>query len=68
MGKIPAAIGVHAMRRPSVNPGDIGPATEQVFEGRMRFANLIGITDSGRMKQAEVDITTLRMAYLDVAV
>ncbi|PST63722.1 N-acetylglucosaminyltransferase [Rhizobium sp. SEMIA4064] len=32
------------MRRPSVNPGDIGPATEQVFEGRMRFANLIGIT------------------------
>ncbi|WFU10580.1 glycosyltransferase [Rhizobium sp. CB3090] len=44
MGKIPAAIGVHAMRRPSVNPADIGPATEQVFEGRMRFANLIGIT------------------------
>src|SRR5471032_1382778 len=25
--------------------------------------NLIGITDSGRMKQAEADITTLRMAY-----
>ncbi|MBB4569541.1 glycosyltransferase family 2 protein [Rhizobium leucaenae] len=44
MGKIPAAIGVHATRRPSVGPADIGPATERIFEGRMRFANLIGIT------------------------
>jgi cellulose synthase (UDP-forming) len=47
MSKIPAAkaaaIGINAMRRPSVKPADIGPATERVFEGRARFANLIGI-------------------------
>lgn len=30
--------------------------------------NTLGITDGARMKQAEADITTLRMAYLDVAV
>jgi len=29
--------------------------------------NKLGITDSGRMLQAEADISTLRMAYLDVA-
>ena|ERR1700693_4113857 len=28
--------------------------------------NLIGITDSVRMRQAEVDITTLRMACLEI--
>ncbi|MDL2402179.1 glycosyltransferase family 2 protein [Rhizobium mayense] len=38
-----AAIGINAMRQPSVKPADIGPATERVFEGRARFANLIGI-------------------------
>ncbi|MGY5811632.1 glycosyltransferase [Rhizobium sp. LEGMi198b] len=46
MSKIPAvkAAVIHAMLQPSIEPADIGPATERVFEGRMRFANLIGIT------------------------
>ncbi|MBB3453194.1 cellulose synthase (UDP-forming) [Rhizobium sp. BK313] len=46
MGKIPAAkaaIGINAMRPPSNKSTDIGPAMERVFEGRARFANLIGI-------------------------
>ena len=46
LGKIPAAkaaIGINAMRQPSNKSTDIGPATERVFEGRARFANLIGI-------------------------
>ncbi|MDL2407360.1 glycosyltransferase family 2 protein [Rhizobium calliandrae] len=37
------AIAINAMRQPSVKSVDIGPATQQVFEGRVRFANLIAI-------------------------